>query len=77
MTVLAIAPDGNLRLRSLSKGKGVVEVRGPGTENWTWAVYRSRPIEDARSLYEAQLQFHQKARADRFSWGPGDVEFDK
>lgn len=56
--VLDISPNGNLRLRKMKNGKGVVELRGyDGT--WVWCVWKSRPMDCAKELFANQVRWHQ------------------
>ena len=58
-TVMAISLDGCLRIRSLTSGKSVVELRShmfPG--EWTWCVYRSMKNKDTWDMFENQCAHH-------------------
>lgn len=57
MAILALSPNGKLRLRQMKNGKGVVELFD-GT-NWVWCVWRSSPMEQAQKTYRNQVEFHQ------------------
>ena len=69
MTVLAHSLDDELRLRQISRDKGVVEIRSSlrSDDRWTYCVYRSLPLEKAHELFNNQCRFHVKpaARRDR------------
>lgn len=57
MTILALSPNGKLRLRQMKNGKGVVELDCHG--KWVWCAWRSLPIEKAQEFYKNQVEFHQ------------------
>lgn len=59
MTILETSPNGNLRLRLMKNGKGVVELANYDRSNWVWCVWRSLPLDEAQKLFDSQVRFHQ------------------
>lgn len=57
--VLAMSLNGLLRVRKISKKRGVVEIRShlyPG--DWTWCVWRSNSLDMAMQLFMNQAGHH-------------------
>jgi hypothetical protein len=57
MTILATSPNGQLRLRQMKNGKGVVELLAHG--EWVWCVWKSSPMERAKETFANQVRWHQ------------------
>ncbi len=58
--ILKTSPNGQLRLREMKNGKGVVELNCHGL--WVWCVWRSSEMPVADLLFEGQVKFHQGAQ---------------
>ena len=57
MNIIKISPNGQLRLRKMKNGNGVVELFCHG--KWVYCVWRSNPMKRAIELFESQVKFHQ------------------
>lgn len=58
MKILETSPDGQLRLRQLKNGKGIVELQGLEGE-WHWAIWRyGQDMNEARETFKHQLKYH-------------------
>jgi|APCry1669189241_1035207.scaffolds.fasta_scaffold187368_2 hypothetical protein len=55
--ILKTSPNGNLRLRKMKNGNGVVELLSWG--EWKWCVWRSSPMDRAMNTFDNQVKFHQ------------------
>lgn len=55
--VLDISPNGNLRLRKMKNGKGVVELLCG--DEWVWCVWKSNPMDRAKELFANSVRWHQ------------------
>lgn len=57
MIILATSPNGQLRLRQMKNGNGVVEMLTHG--KWKWCVWKSNPMDKAQELFDNQVRHHQ------------------
>jgi len=55
--ILATSPNGQLRLRQMKNGKGVVELLCHG--EWRWCIWKSSPMERAKETFSNQVRHHQ------------------